>query len=177
MTEIGVGYLSALRRLCVGHIVGPLGLVVMAASGAPASAWETFEARCLVPMENLERPKTEDLFEVENDYSEVEGTRAFVNADRTFILWTGVSAGTGGDFCTLLDIHYSEMDGSDVSFDAWANRQIKTGRYVDVSQQDPHAPITFQSTEWREPRIEVGSGWYAASDGPSLSVRETDLES
>lgn len=183
MTNSRVGYLSALRRLCVGHLVGSLGVVILAANGAHAEAWEEFEARCLVPMENFNAPISDNL-----------GADGLTKFPEKLVSRFSAKSGTlsidtesiSGDllecsFAQHSDTSLRDSDGFVGDFTNWVGQALKSGRYVgqrsETVEPTKNNLIILQSNEWREPVLEVLLFQEGQTAVWIASARETDLES
>ncbi|PTX57634.1 hypothetical protein C8N43_2305 [Litoreibacter ponti] len=151
--------------------------------GAQAGAWDEFEARCLVPMENFEAPRT-DGFEVSRSYGTSELflndlLRLSVSRDNGHI--TGCD-GVGVETTfnangPLSNTRHKIIDNAIAHFDA--QQALDRYRLIEVSQE-PYQDILFErrvlhSHLWREPVLEVVLEVWPTHG--SISVKETDLES
>jgi hypothetical protein len=178
MTKSDVGYLSALRRLYVGQLVGPLGVLLLAATGAHASAWEEFETRCLVPMENAKVLVTEGLVEMQ-DAAPEPGTK-FIGQElpqgNYFVLVAldeGQTIGCG--FAATADAEQSFEN----YWLAWKKQALASERYV-VGEATGFLKLPFLESTFREPRMQVSflKGKNDAGEMQSMIIAgETDLES
>lgn len=129
------------------------------AGAVQAGTWETFEARCL---ERFEHVFPADLRGLE-----------FAGADEGVEAWTGAGVtllraqpgGPHGAFCEVSGV----VDAA--RLETWIAGALTSGDYSDVSTSDDTRIL--QSTEWREPRIEVS---VSRTTPPTLRVTETDLE-
>lgn len=151
--------LCALPRDLSGTMRGA-GLVLCLGVGAvQAGAWEAFETRCL--------ERFEHVFPADLRGLTFAGTLDGVDT------WQGdgvtlTRAQPGGPhdaFCAIA----GGFDAAAV--EAWIAKALTSGAYHDVS--DNEATLVLQSTEWREPRIEVS---VSRATPPTLRVTETDLE-
>lgn len=133
-----------------------------AASSVFAGTWGDFEQRCLDRFEHVFPADLTGLTRVDAD----DSTETWTNTDT--ILRRATPGGVSEPFCAIV----GEID--EPALTAWETEALASGRYTDVSPDQAYAPHVLQSTEWREPRIEV----VVVRDGePMLMVIETDLES
>ncbi|MEM9581482.1 MAG: hypothetical protein AAGA08_00045 [Pseudomonadota bacterium] len=117
-------------------------LPALAATGGQAGVWEEFERRCLVPLETVSPPITEGLAVG----AKIDGGRFWENRRGGWSLAVGERDGLTN--CTLF-VADAHADALASGYRAWADVAQTSGRYA---QEGPSA---VQSTEWREPRIEV----------------------
>lgn len=146
-------------------------LVCGLASGAQAGVWDTFSDRCLTRAEHVFPADLDGLTLTETQ----NGTETWAPADADWRLVRNAPGGTMGDFCAIIHAPLNNADTAQIS--EWVEAQIAAGDYRRIPNKTLFPYIRLQSTEWREPRIEVHIQFLAASDDPSLSVHETDLES
>ena len=171
MTKYGVCITSAMRRLCVGQVVGPLGVVFLAASGAQAGAWEEFETRCLVPMENVEAPISSNLEFVPPPNPD-SPSDVFVLTAEVYFYVSGV-LGDQSVGCGMGADAGESTDKILVRGLKHMNALVDAKRYTPMNGEN--YDFGFQSTEWREPRLNVF--FNTRNDTFAVSVEETDLES
>lgn len=140
----------------------------MVAGAAQAGAWEEFERRCLVPMENVQTPVTEGLV-----------TLPSKGDDEVWVSSEGwkVSYRSSGerDACEMSGLKWSDEE-SETLLD-WVRTAVPSKRYKAFAPAYPGAPMLFQSTDWREPRIEIAFHRTEIDGDVKLIVEETDLES
>jgi len=166
MTKSGVCKGSVKCRQSVGQLVGSLGVVLLAATGAQAGAWEEFEARCLVPMENVAAFDFSEMDVVPTEHEltvrwrSAEGIDLIVPRDDQ-IKQCGVES---------KDLEAQVLSSKVKSFLA---EGLKSGRY-ELSTIS-WLPGAYLSTTWRETRMAI----FFKSYGPysEVSVSELNLES
>ena len=141
-------------------LVGLLCALPALTFGAQAGTWEQFESRCL---ERYEHVFAADLRGLELASIE-DGVETWTDGDVT--LRRAVSGGPHLSFCQIV----GEIEEGPLA--EWL--ASVEGQYFDVSPDAAYAPEVWQSTTWREPRIEVVVIRHAEQ---SLMVTETDLES
>ncbi|MEP3348119.1 MAG: hypothetical protein ABJN34_17115 [Litoreibacter sp.] len=163
MTNSGIGYLSALRRLCVGHIVGPLGITVLTATGAHAGAWEEFETRCLMQFENQE-PAIVDGLELIDTVDGV--TRYLIEKNGDVVSYLGIESepDDGLSACYIQE----NSTRSAEAFSKWIAERVDLERYAATDDN------VWSSQLWIEPVIEL----HLQENGDALVIRivETELE-
>ncbi len=147
-------------------------LILAVTSPADAGDWELFEQRCLRPMEDVALQQPHDL----EPFATVKRDDAAFSAYRLVdqkVLYVSDWRSDLSQWCALTEVEQVAIEQAL----NWAQSELEKGHYVNVTPDTTHAPITLQSAEWREPRIEVSIQVLANDDGPSLAVKETDLES
>lgn len=137
---------------------------------ASANAWDEFEARCLLPYENLQPavldalPNTVEAFTVDDE--DFAGVVYQNTAPPWFLLSVGKDA-VGQKICVMA----TESDDGTKAFD-WRDTQLEAGRYV----LTPKDKIDWlASNEWIEPKVFVAIIQYG--NMKSYTVMETNLES
>lgn len=133
-----------------------------------SDVWEEFEARCLVPMENIEAPLTADL-ETETT-AEQDGRMAttyVMDATNSDTLFFVITEEGGKLVCGMMNVAIGQTPNSTVQ------DLVASGRYALVGRKEGEAYI-FRSETWREPVLEVE----LRSDGERVTwiVRDTELE-
>jgi len=152
------------------HSVVTLCAALLLASGAQAGAWEEFEARCLVPMENLSPSRVEGLDAVSLP-GLAQGETAFAGLQGGAILILERAPEDGFGACRVF-----QAEGPAVAkFEAWANRQLASMRYVTDPEAAVENEIALLSNLWIEPVI--GVQMRRAKGGVEMRALETELES
>ncbi len=176
MTDIGPKIQMCIS--CVFHMgfMRIWAVAVFAGSAAQAGAWEEFEARCLVPMENVEASDVSGLMSRGKTSETVPFGRYYSDADWDFIVLTSGD----GSWCGVILGDPSERNLANIAplAEAWIQTGISSERYFELSTSDHRRH--FQSTEWREPRIEVSVrvNMNGIENGEAVLIaKETDLES
>ncbi len=170
MTETGCKNLYGTCSFSVTTLVGAIlagTLAVAPASAQTSNTFTEFQTRCLTPMLEVRESDTTGLIRVSNEGA-VEVWRA---ATEPWELRRAAS-GDSPQFCAIA--------GVGLGFEpyVWADAVVTRGEFVDVSDiTDPNAPMIFQSTTLREPRIEVEIEMLSNGGCPCLTVIETNLES
>jgi hypothetical protein len=148
------------------------GLCVVS-SAAHANAWEEFEQRCLVPMENVSLVLPSDLTPIAqfkndgdpyNEYDVGSGVK----------LWVSYGDAGAPQWCHVILPSSSPETGR--SFLAWSERAVELRRYEELAAPRGDRMI-LRSTEWREPRMDVRVIVPHHLGGLTLSAMETELES
>ena len=176
MTEIG--RFLRVRKSCVQRVYSVCTFLALlfAGSSVHAGAWEEFEARCLVPMENVEASDVSGLMSRGKTSATAPFGRYYSDADWDFIVLTNGE----GSWCGVILGDPSERNLANVAplAEAWIQTGISSERYFELSTSDHRRH--FQSTEWREPRIEVSVrvNMNGIENGEAVLIaKETDLES
>lgn len=167
MTKSGVGYLSALRRTFVGHISVAVLLGTGAAHAGP-NIWQTFETRCIAPIEEIEEIDISGL----SAKPDIENAQVFHDADGLFTLLRDKIGAGKSNFCRITDFY--DLQAGD-AFERWAGMALSDGRYE--MKQNSGPAILLQSTFWREPRVEIEVDFLGLTGQRFFEIRETDLES
>ncbi|WP_299304637.1 hypothetical protein [uncultured Litoreibacter sp.] len=179
MTKIGVHNAYTPCTRVVPTVCAAMMLAGLLTTGAHASAWDEFETRCLVPMENITPFVTEGLSEGTptslGDVAwmpDMEGMQ-YAIPDQPLVMVVASNSVT----CMMIQ---TEASGGDAfaPAEAWAEKSRASGRYEDLAAiRMGVRNINMGSTEWREPRIDMFGD--AREDGtlPIFYVMETDLES
>jgi len=166
MTENSV---HNLYTLCTQPVV-TLCATVLLTSGAQAGAWEEFEARCLVPLENLSPSQVDGLNAVSLP-GLAEGEIAFTGLQGGAILILERAPEDGFGACRVF-----QAEGPAVAkFESWANAQLSSMRYVTDPEADAENDIALLSNMWIEPVI--GVQMRRAKGGVEMRALETELES
>lgn len=136
-------------------------------STASADDWEQFKSRCLGPMESISLQHPEDLLTDEAIQFAAAGSKSYVfdGSDSRLVL------GDNPVSCMMYGLNLDENPFN------WVEQMVAEGRYIKIPQAMSHGPLILQSTEWREPKMEVLIHWYSTGEGQALSAIETDLES
>ena len=153
----------------------------MAATGAYAGAWEEFETRCLVPMENVVAPIAEGFSVGTTKALDgfMEGrerdARTFVSPDGRTAMVVIDPSETEFLACGIVADGDAASDADWATSEDWLAAQISDGRFVKAGQSllGPY----FHSTEWREPRLRYSSLRARKPDAVFYFISETDLES
>ena len=144
-------------------------------SAAHADAWGAFQDRCLGPVEEarFESPTDLVLLDTIDDRSE-GGVRIYALSDRGKAIWVSGDGESGTSFCMIVgsSVELASLEAAN----EWADEMVKLGRYAFVPRGYTHDPIRLQSTQWREPKIEVSIQLGYTAEGASLAVKELDLE-
>jgi hypothetical protein len=148
--------------------------MLFATSAAHAGAWEEFERRCLVPMEDVREPITEGF--VENKYVPKSLCQSHVTCfgEPNGLLVMVLSQKPNRCSIASLSLH---KDSNFENADIWASTQIEAGRYEQDTELQNQSGRSFSiiSDRWREPRMKI------FGNGTTLSIvvtaEETDLES
>ncbi|RLJ51828.1 hypothetical protein BCF46_2053 [Litoreibacter meonggei] len=172
MTKFGVCITSAKRRLCVGQVAGPLWVVFLAASGAQAGAWEEFETRCLVPMENVALVQPDDLRHDKKFKNDGDTYSTYRIGDVKLAISDGRANQPKWCRVTLRGEQAREL--MDAGFE-WSARAQADERYNLIGE--PVLGFVVRSTQWREPKIDVSLSMQMKGGQFTLRVEETDLES
>lgn len=154
------------------QLVQVISAILIACGAAQADAWEEFDARCLVPMENVALAQPIDLrhdksFKNDNDnFSsyQIDGARlAISNGNMGLPQWCWMSV-KGDDAPGFQDAAFE-----------WRGRAQASGRYTLIDK--PVLGFVLRSTDWREPKIDVFLTMQMKGSQFILRVTETDLES
>jgi hypothetical protein len=152
-------------------------VAVLAAGGAQAGAWEEFEQRCLVPMENVALGQPTDLRPHRQFKNDGDTYTDYAFEDGNHIL--SVSDGRAGraQWCSVGIADETTEPSAEIAnkFLAWSSRADVSQRYAEVASK-PGA-LVLRSLEWREPRMDVTMLLLPSGPGIFLSAEETDLES
>ncbi|KAG1649655.1 High-affinity branched-chain amino acid transport ATP-binding protein LivG [Nymphon striatum] len=117
---------------------------------AQAGAWEEFEARCLVPMENVSLRQPDSL----------EAYKNFKNDGDTYSTYKigkaklAISDGRGDapQWCWI-DVDHTEATGFSKQALSWGGTAQTGNRYELI--EDRVLGYLLRSTTWREPKLEV----------------------
>jgi hypothetical protein len=140
------------------------------ATGAHADAWEEFEARCLVPMENMFPFQVDGLNAVSLP-GLADGEIAFSGLKGGAILILERTPEDGFGACRVF-----QAEGPAVAkFEAWADTQLASMRYVTDPQAAAQNDVALLSNMWIEPVI--GVQMRRAKGGVEMRALETELES
>jgi len=173
MIDFGVFCACAKRVYSVCTILA----VVFGASVAQAGAWEEFEQRCLVPMENIDLAQPNDLTPLRKFKNDGDTYSDYGFDDGNHIL--SVSDGRSGraHWCTVGVAVERDEPSAEIAnkFLAWSGQHGNLGRYEEVASKD--GALVLRSTTWREPKIDVKMLLLPSGPGIFLSAEETDLES
>lgn len=129
-------------RIWVLRMIKPALLALALAGSAEAGAWEEFEARCLVPMENVVQANTDGLALGDT----FDDGRFWENRREGWSLAFGEREGLST--CTLF-VSDAHSDALATGFATWVADVTALERYTAQGE------ASVQSTTWREPRIEV----------------------
>jgi hypothetical protein len=148
---------------------------------AQAGAWEEFERRCLVPMENVEEPDVEGLKLTLKTDPKVDPslTLTFAHFDEDalaeddFFMFLIRDARGATSECQII-IKSPDIDKLTSRIELW--RRAVGVSYRLLSSTDELVEV-WHSTHWREPVLSVAFGQTIQIDGFALIARETDLES
>ena len=173
MTDWPVQKTCSLRvySVCTALAVG------LSTTAVQAGAWQEFQTRCLLPMENVLAPNMTG-YDLRDDLKQIEygdnpavshvtfyasrGDEAlvFVSSDPAVCVYNSWKTDATGEVGYALD---------------WLEEAKASGRYNEVGPTIPGIAI-IESHLWREPRLTV---WVQTDDGPHVQfvVEETDLES
>lgn len=155
----------------------------MVAGAAHAGAWEEFERRCLVPMENVEEPLVSDLEMLrESTIRGGKSIRLFFSKDFVMSQWVDEKGTSVG--CTVGNVPGAPAEQiylfSD-AFDAWKRAKVSSGEYANpefgVERDGLKYNVVLHSNMTREPVLRVGLFGGGQDEILSAIVMETDLES
>ncbi len=133
---------------------------------AVADIWQSFESRCLTPLERIVPPDVGGLQLV----SAADGRRRFdVQGGTLFV------SGNAPDEPTLCMVVSRSEEPAEIAnqFLAWSVLPRNMDRYAEIDLGD--GALTLRSVEWREPQLELSL--LVLEDSVKLSARDTDLES
>ncbi len=126
-----------------------------------------FEQRCLLPMERIALHHPDDL-PIDETFQDLKpGMTAYALS----ALNGHIVIGEDPVSCMLHGIELDERVST------WLDAMIADDRYVLPSARFAHGPTVLQSTEWREPKIEVIIHWFTYGEQQFIQTIETDLES
>lgn len=174
MTDFGV-FGTCAKRVHGMYMI--LAVVLGSSGAAQAGAWEEFERRCLMPMEDIALAQPGDLTPLSTSKNDGDTYSDYGFEDGPHIL--SVSDGRSGHahWCTV----GVESEGVEPSaeiankFLNWSSQLGFEDRYEEVVSQE--GALVLRSTTWREPKMDVKMLMLPAGPGIFLSVEETDLES
>ena len=152
------------------HRVVTLCACLFLTTGAQAGAWEEFEARCLVPMENLFPSLVGGLNAVSLP-GLAEGETAFTGLQGGAILILEQAPEDGFGACRV----YQAEGPAVAKFESWADAQLASKRYVTDPEAGAGNEIALLSNMWVEPVI--GVQMRRAKGGIEMRALETELES
>lgn len=146
--------------------------LMLGATPVQAGAWEEFEARCLVPMENIELAQPTDLTADKNFKNDGDTYSTYAFEAFTLAISDGRAAQSQWCYVTIAASAGTELIAR---AQTWRGTHAGSDRYQVI--EDTGSGFHMQSLEWREPRIDVTLSRGGDDDLVTLRVEETDLES
>lgn len=153
-------------------------LLVMVPGALAANPWADFEAKCLTPMQNVDRLVTSD-FVVEHDRREF--SVHLLQVDSVIVRVTTDKSAPHRQSCVAVLSDEADWPDALRAFESWREDAIASGRYVapnhDIADGTPVGGNAIYSNEVREPRLRVGAIGPDTTGGPAIFAEDTDLES
>ena len=153
--------------------------LVLGAGAAQAGAWNEFETRCLLPIENVRAPDVSGLTakstiseEARAMMPDMEGVEYAIPGQPIIMV-----VATQEVNCMIIQTASTGEDGF-AAAEAWVEANQANGRYENLAAI-PMGDRNFNlgSTEWREPRLDLFGDARGDGTTPMFYVAETDLES
>ena len=159
-------------------MIRALAFLLVMTSAAQAGAWEEFQSRCLIPMENVRSADTSGLPEPSEVtlgglvwMSELEGAQYQIPGEPLALI-----VAADPQTCIVVQTEPSDEDVF-LEAEAWSQMQRDLKRYEDLAEiQMGKRNFNMGSTDWREPRLDIFGEARDLGKSAVFYVMETDLE-